>query len=525
MDISILEAENLQFKAENKSLKDQLDYTQKMLAAREEQLKAIQQARFTSSSEKHKNPDIFDFNEVEVLNDQSTEDQDDQSQEIQAYKRKKSNKTQLIADHLPRVEVHHKAETDVCPCCAETMTETTPAIHEELACKPAAYYVVRNVYQKLKCKCKEQPPIEAKRSARMLPHSKVHPIALATWIEQKYDQGLPLFRLEKIAKTAGLKISRDLMARNIIQVSQKYLQPLVNLMNDMQIQYDICQIDETTLQVLKEPDRSPQSKSYLWMRYGGPPQKESIVLNYNSSRSTKTCQFIIDGFQGYLISDAYPVYFKVARESQTTDSKISNILCSDHCRRIFKDAYKKLGKKSQKGSLSDQALIQYAKLYKLEKDFKNSSLEERLEMRQNQAKTLWAEFILWAEKVYHAGIAHETTRNAFEYLLKFKAGLMAYLNDARLPISNILAEHIAKHVAVARKNFLFSQTPSGAHASANCFSVIQTAKLHRHQPGMYLSVILSELPKAKTLEEYEKWLPWNVTPEEIKNFYSKMPLI
>lgn len=522
MDISRLQAENLQYKSENKSLKDQLDYTQKMLAAREEQLKALHQSRFKPSSEKHKGPDIFDFNEVEVNYDKAEQEQEI-AQEVKAHTRKKSGKTKLIPDHLPRVDVFHPAETE-CDAFSEEMVELPPMIKEELACKPAVYYVVRNIFQRFVSKSKEQPPVEAKQPPRMLPKSKIHPLAAATWIEQKYDHGLPLYRLEKISKTAGVSVSRDVMSRTIIQVSEKYLQPLVNIMNDTHQAYDICFIDETTLQVLQEPGRSPQSKSYLWMRRGGKPGNESIILNYSSSRSTNTCKFIIEGFKGHLVSDAYPAYLKISKESSETE-KIYNVLCSDHSRRRFKEAYEKLGKKSQKGSLSDQALMRYAKLYKLEKEFKDSSLIEKLSMRQSQAKPLWSEFIQWAENVYNAGIAHKATKEAFEYLLKFKDGLTAYLEDPRLPISNILAEHIAKHVAIARKNFLFSKTPSGAHASANCFSVIQTAKLHGHQPGQYLSVILSELPKAKGVDDFEKWLPWNVTPEEIKEFYSKLPLI
>lgn len=146
-------------------------------------------------------------------------------------------------------------------------------------------------------------------------------------------------------------------------------------------------------------------------------------------------------------------------------------------------------------------------------------------MRQTKAKAIWTDFIAWATKIQDKGVAHESTQKAFAYFLKYQKELQIYLSDPRLSIANILAEHVAKHVAIARKNFLFSSTPSGATASANCFSIIQTAKLHGHQVNQYLAVILSQLPKAKQVQDYEQYLPWNITPEEVKNIYLELPLI
>lgn len=141
-------------------------------------------------------------------------------------------------------------------------------------------------------------------------------IALATWIEQKYDHALPLYRLERIAKGANVDLARESLARWIIQVSQKYFQPFINLINDAVIDYDIICIDETTLQVLREPGRAAETKSQLWIRRGGPPGKESIVIDYSPSRSAATCQSYIEGFQGYIVSDAYAAYLKLGKKKK-----------------------------------------------------------------------------------------------------------------------------------------------------------------------------------------------------------------
>lgn len=104
-----------------------------------------------------------------------------------------------------------------------------------------------------------------------------------------------------------------------------------------------------------------------------------------------------------------------------------------------------------------------------------------------------------------------------------KQGLREYSNDGRRPISNIQSEHIAKTIAIARKNMLFADTPSGAHASAMLFSMIETAKANGHNSHHYLSVLLSELPSVTDVEQIEKLLPWHLTPEHASIRYNALP--
>ena len=92
-----------------------------------------------------------------------------------------------------------------------------------------------------------------------------------------------------------------------------------------------------------------------------------------------------------------------------------------------------------------------------------------------------------------------------------------------MPISNILAEHVAKAIAVPRKNFLFADTPAGADASARIYSLLETAKANGHHPQRYLAVLLTELPNANNMTDVETLLPWNLTPEEVNGRYATYP--
>lgn len=329
---------------DNNRLKNEVTYLKSQLELAQARLAVLTQKKFQKSSEQHVGqPEFdFDFNEAEVLADEAKAGIETDTQTIAAHTRTRTrSQPKLIPDHLPRVEVHHQCESRECPCCDSTMEISTPVVQEQLACLPSKYYVVKNVYEKLTCACKQQAPIEAKRPARAIAGSQVSELALATWIEQKYDQGLPLYRLEKIAKEVGVDVGRESIARWIIQVGQRYFQPLVNLMNDAVLSHDIIWIDETSIQVLREDNRAADTKSQLWIRRGGPPGQESIVIDYSPSRSTQTCQEYLAGFQGYLISDAYAAYMKLGSENKG----ITNVLCSDHARRKFKEAFETLGKK------------------------------------------------------------------------------------------------------------------------------------------------------------------------------------
>lgn len=101
---------------------------------------------------------------------------------------------------------------------------------------------------------------------------------------------------------------------------------------------------------------------------------------------------------------------------------------------------------------------------------------------------------------------HLKTRESLEYLIKHEVGLRRYCEEGRLPISNNLSEYVAKTVAVARRNFLFADTPAGAGASALIYSVIESVKANGQNVLKYLTVILNELPGMQTSEEIEALL-------------------
>jgi len=485
-------------------------------------LQRFQQQRFGKSSEKHPGQaELQLFNEAELLQlEAALAEPVPDSITVPAHNRKRPRPRQL-PENLPRVEVIHDLDDAEKVCaCGQTMSLIGDEVLEQLAVIPLQYYVIKHRKFKYACACKAAGVVTARMPKAPLPASQASPQLLAQVMVAKFHDGLPLYRQEKMAAREGLDLPRAKLARWMIGASGVF-QPLWNLLQDSFFSYDIAASDETGLQVLKEKGREPETKSYLWIRRGGPPEKPVVLVDYSPSRSGETAYSLLDDFKGYLICDAYAGYNRAIRTNN-----LLPVYCNDHARRKFMDIIKSIGKASKdktRGWAASKAVGFYKQLYRIEKSIRTLTPEKKYQIRQAQAVPVWQTMLDWAREVQALGIRHQATREALAYLLNHAEGLQRYCDDGRLPISNILAEHVAKAIAVPRKNFLFADTPAGAHASARIYSLLETAKSNRHHPQRYLSVLLTELPNATGIDEIEALLPWRLTPEEVNRRYATYP--
>jgi len=123
----------------------------------------------------------------------------------------------------------------------------------------------------------------------------------------------------------------------------------------------------------------------------------------------------------------------------------------------------------------------------------------------------------WLDKSLPRIPEKSKTGAALNYLHNQWQALIVYVNDGRLRIDNNLTENAIRPFVIGRKNWLFSDTVKGAKASAAFYSLIETAKVNNLEPYHYLRYIFKELPKVKTLEQYEALFPWNVDAKEINS--------
>ena len=90
--------------------------------------------------------------------------------------------------------------------------------------------------------------------------------------------------------------------------------------------------------------------------------------------------------------------------------------------------------------------------------------------------------------------------------------LLVYLDDGRLEMTNNRAERAIRPFVIGRKAWLFCRSVRGAKASANIYSLIETARANGHEPYTWLRHVFNELPKADCVDDIEALLPYNIDP-------------
>ena len=187
-----------------------------------------------------------------------------------------------------------------------------------------------------------------------------------------------------------------------------------------------------------------------------------------------------------------------------------------HSRRKFFFAEKEEKKASKGKKAKASVIMQYiGKLYAIEKEIKELSLEEKLNQRTLKSIPILEAIEKWLFQEKDKVLPKSLLGKAISYALNQWDKLIEFTKNPLVPIDNNYLEAQIKNFAVGRKNWLFSSSENGAHASATLYSLIASAKVNGLDPYKYLHLIFKELPKCDTLEDYEKLLPY-----DIKNNFS-----
>ena len=276
-------------------------------------------------------------------------------------------------------------------------------------------------------------------------------------------------------------------------------------MRDRLLESPVIHCDETRVQVLKEADREPSSQSWMWVQTGGPPDKPVILFDYSTSRAQEVPARLLEGYRGYVMTDDYAGYNALAAQPD-----VERMGCWAHARRKFVEA-QKVQPKGKTGR-ADIALNLINKLYGIERDLKVLSDEKRYEARQQESLPLLTQLHTWLEKTQPQVTVQNALGKAIGYLASNWNKLVRYTEARYLPIDNNAAERAIRPFVIGRKNWLFSDTPRGAIASARLYSLVETAKANGQEPYAWLRHALECLPQANSVEDYEALLPWNCSP-------------
>ncbi|MCQ2502000.1 MAG: IS66 family transposase, partial [Lachnospiraceae bacterium] len=442
------------------------------------------------------------------------------SEEEKPKNRKKKSDYEDLFGNLPTEQIIVDTLTDEQKTCAVCGTAMVPigqeVLRTELKYTPPKLTRVEYIGTTWACpKCKDNEGdnefVKDKGAPPALIKGSYVSSGLAAHVlYAKYALGLPLYRLEKDFENLGVSISRTTMASWVIECSKRYLVPMYDYFKRELLKRTYLMADETVLQVLNEPDRRPQSKSYIWLvRTGEDGGVPILHYHYAPTRARYNIASFLkektDKF--YLMVDGYKGYNNLPNAVRCC--------CYAHLRRYFFRAIP-AGHADDLTEPAVQGMMYCDKLFRFEKIYKTKGLSAKQiqKRREKDQRPVIEAFLRWADQQNPKN--GDRLIRALTYLQNCRPYMMNYLEDGNCSISNNLSEISIKNVVIGRKAWLFSNTQDGANASVQVFTIVETAKANGLDPQKYIKYLLDQrLDDQATDECLAEHAPWNSKVQEI----------
>ena len=246
----------------------------------------------------------------------------------------------------------------------------------------------------------------------------------------------------------------------------------------------------------------------MWVTMGYTAEGKPLLLyQYHPTRSHEVPKGLLENYSGFLQTDGYKAYTLALKDENAKG--ITHAGCFAHARRYFENVYK-LNKKSKVGF---KGLDYIQKIYAVEKKLRQSTLspEQFIESRKKEVTPVLEAFHNWLQTQVDSVTPKSKAGEAIRYTLDEWHKLIRYLDHYLLTPDNNLTENAIRPFVMGRKNWLFSNTPRGAHSSAVLYSLIESAKANGLEPYKYLRYIFEKLPYAESKDDFRALLPDRIT--------------
>ena len=441
--------------AAEQEYKDHIKELEQQIRLLKEQVDFLTRKLYGTKSEKTSTLEIEGqmslFNEIETCADPDAHEPDLVEVEKHLRKRKYAGQREELVKNLPHSKVLHTLDESeqICDNCGSTMVKVGEEfVRTEVQFIPAELKVIdhyRETYECRSCR-KNGTPYMEKAPVPYPPvlHSLASASTIAWLIHQKFELGIPLYRQEKEWEALGLRLSRATLSNWLLVVYRDWLIHIVHRLKQELLRQRYLHIDETHVQVLKEPGRKNTSDSYMWVYCS---IKDSVTpiryFEYRPGRSGKYPEAFLRGYEGYIHTDAYSGYNAV--------SGVKRCLCYTHLRRAFVDALPK-DIHTPEASKPAEAIFRLNQLFNIEAELEALSPDQKKNERLIREKPLLEAFWSWAEKSAIGELPKSKLSKAFHYALNNREGFFHYLEDGNCSISNSLAENCIRPFVIGRKN-------------------------------------------------------------------------
>ena len=390
---------------------------------------------------------------------------------------------QALPEHLRRVEHRHEPESTVCPSpeCGQAMTRIGEDVSERLDIVPAQFFVHRHIRGKWVCKCCQvlvQEPVEPQIINKGLPTSGL----LAHTLVSRFVDHLPYYRQEQINARSGVHTPRSTLAA-WSGAAGASLMPLYDAHREFVLGAQVLHADETPVKML-DPGAGKTVKAYVWAYARGEHDAvPGVIYEFCRGRGSKYPAAFLGQWSGTLTCDDYAGYNAALKIAGRIEAG-----CLAHARRKF-DELAKTGA----SPVATLAIQRIARLYAVEGQVRAMTDEGRLAYRQRHTQPLWEELHAWLRLERACVLDGSGVANALDYSLKRWTALGRFLLDGAVSIDNNHIENQMRPWAMGRKAWLFAGSELAGQRAAMVMSLVQSAKLHGHDPWLYLKDVLERM--------------------------------
>jgi transposase len=401
-------------------------------------------------------------------------------QEVKAHTRRPPTGRKPLPEHLPRVVIEvlppevEKKGLDAFERIGEDVSETIER-------RPASVVVARVVRPKFVLRGRERgEPTEVlvgEPPELPIPRGLAGPGMLADTIVRRWQDHMPLHRLEDMYARDGLELARSTMCGWHAALAE-LVQPLISAMRtDAFAQPYLC-VDATGVLVQqKERCRT----GHFWVLVA--PARH-VLFEFTRDHSSDAVDDVLAGYHGYLVADAHVVYDHLYRSGDVVE-----VNCWAHARRYF---FKALVSDPERANV---ALGFIGALFRVERTLADSPRKKKQTLRQKRSRPIVDAFFSWCDAEAGTVLDDTPISDGIRYARNQRIGLSRFLEDGRLPIHNNMSELALRREAVGRKNWLFVGSDDGGAVNATFTSLLASCRLCDVEPWAYLRDIFCLLPQ------------------------------
>jgi transposase len=400
-------------------------------------------------------------------------------QTIPEHTRRKPTGRQTPPEHLPRVEIEI-LPPEVQKKGLDAFVRIGEEVAEVIERRPSSLVVARVVRPKFVPKNPDADEATKVFIAEILPlpidRGLAGPGMLADTIVKRWQDHLPLNRLEDVYAREGLELSRSTMCGWHLALAE-VVRPVVDAMREDAFQQPYLCTDATGVLVQqKERCRT----GHFWVLVA--PERH-VLFEYTRDHSSDAVDDVLAGYQGFLVADAHVVY-----DHLYATGNVVEVNCWAHCRRYF---FKTLESDPERAKV---ALDLIGSLFRIEKTLADAPRKKKEAIRQKRSRPVVDAFFSWCDAESEKVLDDTPISNGIRYARNQRVGLCRFLEDGRLPLHNNMSELALRREAVGRKNWLFIGSDDGGVANATFTSLLASCRMCGIEPWSYLRDLFCLLP-------------------------------